>query len=383
MAYGLGLAGAAITAFYMFRLVFLTFHGESRLAPGVHVHHENPVMSWPLAILAFLAVVGGLPGASLFGVHSLDHFLEPVVATAPVLHKEFAHSHAAEWWAAGGSVLAGILGLALAFNLYLQRTSGPGHLAARFTRTYDLLKNKYYVDEIYEVFPIKFVYYLAMGLWRVVDVLIIDGLCVKGPAYAAKGLGFIGRELQSGNLQVYAFWIFIGFSGLLLYLAHGLGFTYNPGQPVLSTTGIVLLSLGRSSRLLKFGVAHSSLIVCAFLIGVHWGAIGVARGYAIVNYAVLLPALWYCFRGTPVKMGTAVRAAWRPGVASFAMAVAATAVKRWYLVGTPDIAVVGGCLAAGLCAYLVTWALVPGGTTVLKDFAGYVALIFSRKQREN
>jgi len=154
-------------------------------------------------------------------------------------------------------------------------------------------------------------------------------------------------------------------------------------QPVLSTTGIVLLSLGRSSRLLKFGVAHSSLIVCAFLIGVHWGAIGVARGYAIVNYAVLLPALWYCFRGTPVKMGTAVRAAWRPGVASFAMAVAATAVKRWYLVGTPDIAVVGGCLAAGLCAYLVTWALVPGGTTVLKDFAGYVALIFSRKQREN
>ncbi|NOZ86494.1 MAG: NADH-quinone oxidoreductase subunit L [Deltaproteobacteria bacterium] len=223
LAYGLGLAAAAITAFYMFRLVFLTFHGESRIPDGVHVHQEKPVMSWPLAVLAFLAVVGGLPGASMFHVHWFEHFLEPVVATANVTQKGFASLQSSEWWAAGGSVLVGLLGFALAFNLYLQRTSGPGYLAARFKRTYDLVKNKYYVDEIYEIFPIKFIYYLALGLWRIVDTLIIDGLCVNGPAYAARGLGYIGRELQSGNLQVYAFWIFIGFSTLLLYLAHGLG----------------------------------------------------------------------------------------------------------------------------------------------------------------
>jgi len=222
LAFIFGACGALLTSFYMFRLVFLTFHGTSRLDPKVHVHHETPVMSWPLAILAFLAVIGGWPNAAaFFHIHVFEHFLEPIVAAS--------HSVAAEgrWFtenvAAIVSVGIAAAGLVLAWHLYLVRTEGPANLAAFFRRTHATLKNKYFIDEIYDVFPIRFVHGIAILLWKLVDVVLIDGLCVNGPAHLLRGIGFIGREFQSGNVQAYATWIFVGFVAILLYLFYIVG----------------------------------------------------------------------------------------------------------------------------------------------------------------
>jgi len=220
-AYALGLAGALITSFYMFRLVILTFHGESRLAPGVHVHHEMRVMSWPLAILAFLAVVGGWVGASLFGIHGFADFLEPVLGpaqqTAATL-REFAHSHGAEWGAAGASVAVGIVGLLIARRLYLGRPYTAGDPAVEARGLHRLVFNKYFIDEIYEALVINPIHRLSVFLWKRVDEVAIDGIGVNGPARLLRGVGGIGRLLHSGNVQTYAFWTFVGFCAAVIYL---------------------------------------------------------------------------------------------------------------------------------------------------------------------
>jgi len=220
-AYGLGLAGALLTSFYMFRLVFLTFHGDSRLPPEVHVHHEQAVMSWPLAILAALAVVGGWVGASLFGIHSFEHFLDPVLGRASeqaALVSELRHSHLVEWGGAAASVGVGLLGLLLAWWLYLRRPQLPEKLGASFRALYRLLLNKYWVDEIYETLVIKPIYYLSLFLWKFIDVVVIDGLGVNGPARLLRRLGYAGRRLQCGDLQVYAFWLAFGLVAAFAYL---------------------------------------------------------------------------------------------------------------------------------------------------------------------
>jgi len=218
-AYIMGLMGALITAFYMFRLVFLTFHGESRLDPEVHVHHEMKSMNWPLAFLAFFAIIGGYVGASLFGVHLFGHFLDPILAPANVVEASFAHDFAIEWGAAGLSVVAGLIGIGLAYYFYLKNPSIPAQLAQKAKGVYSLIFNKYWVDEIYEFVVIKPIYHFSVFLWRIVDVVIIDGIGVHGPARLLRGIGGIGRRLQSGNVQAYAFWLFAGLAAALIYLA--------------------------------------------------------------------------------------------------------------------------------------------------------------------
>ena len=150
-------------------------------------------------------------------------------------------------------------------------------------------------------------------------------------------------------------------------------------QPVSSTAGIVLLSLGRSGRLLKFGIFNSSFIVLGFVAGLKWGAVGVAAGYAIASYVILLPGLWYCFRGTPVSLGTSLRAIGRPIVASLVMGFAIMWVHS-YLPQLADIAVVCISFVVALCAYLLVWISMPGGIRILRDFAGYIALLYHRKE---
>ena len=150
-------------------------------------------------------------------------------------------------------------------------------------------------------------------------------------------------------------------------------------QPLSSTVGIVLLSRGLSGRLLKFGALNSSFIVLAFIIGIRWGAVGVACGYAAASYLVLLPGLWYSFRGTPVSIGTAMRAVWRAVIASGVTALALILVYP-YLLGLANIAIFGVCLVVAACVYLLVWISIPGGIEVLRDFAGYIALIYQKKE---
>jgi NADH-quinone oxidoreductase subunit L len=221
LAYALTLAGAALTSFYMFRLLFLVFHGQSRLPADKHLHHETAIMTWPLIVLAALSVVGGWVGASLFGVQAFEDFLRPVLGESTeraALLRHFAHSHTAEWLAAGAGVLAALAGWSLAWRFYLGRPGLPELVARISGGLYRLILNKYYLDELYDFLVVRPLGALARFLWKVVDVFCIDDLGVNGPARVLGMLGRAGRLLQCGDGQVYAFWLVLGGGIVIFYL---------------------------------------------------------------------------------------------------------------------------------------------------------------------
>ena len=149
-------------------------------------------------------------------------------------------------------------------------------------------------------------------------------------------------------------------------------------QPVATTWGLVLVSLGQSKRYFALGTVYSIIIVISFIIGLPWGAIGIAVAYAIANYALLIPTLWYCFRRTPVSIRDFFSAILRPAVASLCMG-AAIFPAYLLLANQPDIAVVGSCFLVGLLAYLLALVLIPGGGQIVREFFSYISLL-SRKE---
>jgi NADH-quinone oxidoreductase subunit L len=256
-----GLLTAGLTAFYMFRLWFLTFFGASRAvasqphtpeptyhaeaskglaetahaaphAAAGHGHdahhggepHESPwVMLGPLVILAFLAVFGGALGwpAALGGSNFFGHFLTPVTqvsgAAEPIENKGL------ELGLALVSVLTAFVGIGVAYMFYVARPALPGELASRFRGAYALLLDKYRIDELYNsifVAPLLlFSRYVLMGL---VDAGVITGTA-SGIGLATQGLGSIARQMQSGNIRTYAGWLAFGAGGLLLLAFFGFG----------------------------------------------------------------------------------------------------------------------------------------------------------------
>jgi NADH-quinone oxidoreductase subunit L len=162
----------------------------------------------------------------LLGGHGFKHFLEPVLGHAQehaVALTTFAENHVVEWAFAGISVLVATLGLLLARALYLGKSETPSRLAATYKGAYQTLLNKYYVDELYESVVIKPIHAFSTFLWKIIDVVLVDKILVLGAPKVLRGVGGALRMLQSGNVQTYAFWIFIGFAALLLYTAVQIG----------------------------------------------------------------------------------------------------------------------------------------------------------------
>jgi NADH-quinone oxidoreductase subunit L len=228
-----GLLTSLLTAIYMFRVVFLTFHGErahdasSAGHHGGHLHDAPPAMAVALIALAIGAVVAGYAGlpASLGGSDRFATYLQPSFTAAPVAARAEleapAGAEAAEGLELGlmaVSSAAALGGIGLAFFFFLQRKSAARAVAERFSGLHRLLVNKYYVDEIYDaaiVQPIKIV--SEEGLWKVVDVQIIDGL-VNGVGESVSGGGDLLRRLQTGSVRAYAASLFFGVVALLGYL---------------------------------------------------------------------------------------------------------------------------------------------------------------------
>lgn len=213
--WALGAIAALLTAFYMFRLLFMTFHGESRVDHHVMEHlHESPKnMTFPLTVLAGLSFFGGflgIPGASALG-----NFLAPVLGGHG--HAEISGAetsgHPGAWLPylmMAVSTAIAIAGIFLAYQMYVKKPGLPKSLAERFRFLHKLLLNKYYVDEIYDalfVHPTKKI--SAQFLWKGVDVRIIDG-SVNGIARLVGGIGNILRLLQTGYIRNYAFYIVAG-----------------------------------------------------------------------------------------------------------------------------------------------------------------------------
>jgi NADH-quinone oxidoreductase subunit L len=210
--YAVGLLTALLTSFYMFRLVFLTFFGEQRYDEHhVHVHESPRSMLVPLMILAVLSVCGGwLAMPALWGGEDyFSRFLQPVFGAPESAGAEVA-ARSLELGLALVAVITALIGLGIAFWLYLKQPGKAEGLAKSMKGIYKTLLNKYYVDELYAATVVKPLIWLSENvLWKTVDVGVIDG-AVNGIASGATGIGDGVRHTQSGNTRSYAVWVVIG-----------------------------------------------------------------------------------------------------------------------------------------------------------------------------
>jgi NADH-quinone oxidoreductase subunit L len=216
----IGIASAGLTAFYMFRLLFMTFFGECRADEHTrhHIHESPSSMTVPLMILAFLSVVGGyvgLPEMWAWG-NRFDHFLAPVFPAAH--HGEHHLPVALEYLLMGVSVVVALAGASLAYVMYVARPNLPAEIAAKAGALYDAVYHKYWVDEIYDTVFVQPTLAASQWLWRFVDVRVIDGL-VNGSARLVSANGTLWRRWQTGNVQHYAVSMVIGAIVLLGYYA--------------------------------------------------------------------------------------------------------------------------------------------------------------------
>jgi NADH-quinone oxidoreductase subunit L len=211
----LGAGAAFMTATYMFRVVFLTFHGKSRVDHGVAHHlHESPgIMTVPLIILAILSVIGGFIGFPVMeGGNKFAEFLAPVFAPPagfPKAAEAVHHAVSFEVTMMIVSLVIAGLGILLAYRLYIKNPALPDRLAERYKAPYNALVNKYWVDEIYHGFFVGPLIRLSVFLWRFFDDLIVDGI-VNGVAALFRGGSEVFKRLQTGNVQNYALSILIG-----------------------------------------------------------------------------------------------------------------------------------------------------------------------------
>jgi NADH-quinone oxidoreductase subunit L len=196
----LGLVTALMTAFYSFRLVFVTFWGPSHVDPhhADHVHEPSNTMTLPLIILAVLSIVTGYLG--------IPEFLGPMFETD-------AGGAAHEGGAAIGIMVVatgmGLLGIAGAYYVYVLNPALPDQFARRWQSLYQASLNKWYVDEAYDRTIVRPTFSAATELWKRVDVNVIDG-AVNGVARAIAWGGWLLRIMQSGQTQHYALGMALG-----------------------------------------------------------------------------------------------------------------------------------------------------------------------------
>jgi NADH-quinone oxidoreductase subunit L len=222
LIWGLGLLTAGLTAFYMFRLIFLAFYAQESFSEEArrHLHESPPSMTIPLVILAALSVVGGFVGLPAWmgsGPSRFEHFLEPSLqqAVTPGV-REYARS--AEIGFAALSVLVAAAGIYLAHRMYVVRPGAADALAARAAHLYRLLFNKYYVDEAYDALLVNPVVTSSKEvLWKTVDVRLIDG-AVNGVGQMVRAQAWLLKNIQNGLVRGYAAWILAGAAAVLFYM---------------------------------------------------------------------------------------------------------------------------------------------------------------------
>jgi NADH-quinone oxidoreductase subunit L len=248
----IGLVTVGMTAFYMFRLWFKTFFGPEHFeehadmhdhGAAVHTHagshavmvadheenhkhgiHESPwIMLFPLVVLAILSVIGGWVGipAAMGGHNEIEHFLDPVFANSTKEVTVATGSSGLELLLSAVSVLTAFVGILFAYLFYCKKPGTAAALAERAPALYNLVINKFYVDEIYSALittPLLMFTRLVLGG-------IVDGGLVNGSAAAAgattRGFSSLVRRVQSGNIRSYAGWLALGAAAVLLVMIFG------------------------------------------------------------------------------------------------------------------------------------------------------------------
>jgi NADH-quinone oxidoreductase subunit L len=229
------LVGAGITAFYMFRLLFLVFFGKFRGTEeqAHHVHESPSTMTVPLMILAVLSVVGGwigIPKVMAFGadINVLHHWLEPSLTLpghsagswhgAGAAHGAAAHpSLGVEWGLIGLAVLVALTGIFFAWQVYRKRPGSAERITTALGPVYRLVRNLYWVDELYDWVIIR-PFYLLCRIASALDRWVVDGL-VNASGITADIAGQVIKMFQTGYVRNYALLFLAGVVLILFYLA--------------------------------------------------------------------------------------------------------------------------------------------------------------------
>src|ERR1700751_5114441 len=214
----LGTIGAFMTAVYISRVMFMTFHGEPRAGEeAMHHAHESPwVMVIPLIVLAIGAAFFGFLGYDFFVGHDRASFWKNAILVLP----QYDSLDAAE----GNPLLVrylpltvAVIGIAIAYVFYVVNPQIPVRLAARYRALYLFLLNKWYFDELYDWLFVRTAFVLGDGLWRSGDGAVIDGLGPNGVAAVTRDLARQASRLQTGYLYHYAFAMMIGLVAIVTW----------------------------------------------------------------------------------------------------------------------------------------------------------------------
>jgi NADH-quinone oxidoreductase subunit L len=208
LLFGMALLTVFLTAFYIFRAIFLAFTGEPRTESAREAAESPGIMTGPMMILAFFAIVSGWVGIPEgFGLPVRDYFSE-FVRPSEFAESTLGHTaHAFSFVLGGISVAAGLLGIGLAYALYVARPERAGELAARFSWLHTFLDKGWYFDALYGATFVRSAMWLG-GATRRFDRNVIGGL-VGGLGRGTLGTGGLLQRLQSGGVQSYALFILL------------------------------------------------------------------------------------------------------------------------------------------------------------------------------
>ncbi len=217
-AFYLGLAAAVMTAFYSWRLLFMTFNGTPRASQEVmsHVHESPLVMLIPLYFLAAGSILSGILFAHYFIGDGATDFWGAAIFMAEGNNILDALHHV-PMWVKIAPIAAGVIGILLAWQFYIRRTDIPARLAKMHHELYLFLLNKWYFDELYDLIFVNPAKWLGRLLWKGGDGKIIDGFGPDGIAAAVMRVARRASALQSGYLYHYAFAMLIGVAVLVTW----------------------------------------------------------------------------------------------------------------------------------------------------------------------
>ena len=220
-AFWLGIAAAAMTAFYSWRLLIMTFHGNPRADEKTMAHvHESPrSMLIPLAVLTAGAVFSGIIGYNAFVGDGLQEFWGKSIFVLDG-HNALADSHHVPIWVKVLPVAIAVAGIVLAYVMYMARPGMPVWFAARFRWIHLFLYNKWYFDELYDWLFVRPAHAIGRGLWKEGDGTLIDGIGPGGIAAAVKSVARRASALQSGYVYHYAFAMLIGVAGIVTWFLY-------------------------------------------------------------------------------------------------------------------------------------------------------------------
>ncbi|MEL6842793.1 MAG: NADH-quinone oxidoreductase subunit L, partial [Bacteroidota bacterium] len=238
VVWGVAVATAAMTAFYMTRVTFLTFNGEERFPSEKHPHESPPLMTIPLWILAGLATVGGFLGLTPLIGHQLhlhdSHILndtwlgaegasspEGLIQNSSTMIDNMHHHEAMEWFLIPFSIIVAVGMVYFAYSFYKRHDlEGDNKVRNFFGGMYEAMKGKFYIDELYNAFIIRPFVWAGEHIVLWFDQNIVDGL-VNGAGNVTTSVGEVFRRLQSGLVTNYLLLVSIGVLSILTYLIFG------------------------------------------------------------------------------------------------------------------------------------------------------------------